>query len=179
MKSTQYHKALTEEMLKLSKNHKTIFLGQQVVSEDFYNTLTDVPMHCRRETPVVEEMQLGISIGLSLEGYLPISIFQRIDFLPRACDQLVNHLDLIPSLSRNMYIPKVIIRTTIGSTKPLDVGLQHNKNLILGFRRLLKTIPIFELLTPKDIHKYYKLAQERKESTILVEYQDLYYEEER
>ena len=39
------------------------------------NTLTDV---CRKrlvELPVAEEMQMGIGLGLALDGTVPVSIF--------------------------------------------------------------------------------------------------------
>ena len=176
MKPTLYHKTICEEMIKLSENPKVIFLGQQVVSEDFYNTLTDVPMHCRREMPVAEDMQLGISIGLALEGYIPVSIYQRMDFIPRAFDQLVNHLNLIDKLSRGLYSPKVIIRTTIGSSKPLDVGLQHKKDLT-EILKVAVDFPILKVTIPEEVKLAYDLARISDKSICIIEVQDLYFEE--
>ena len=176
MKPTLYHIAICEEMNKFAENPKVIFLGQQVLSEDFYQTLTNIAPHARREMPVMEECQLGISVGLALEGYLPISIFQRMDFIPRAFDQLVNHLNLIDKLSRGLYAPKVIIRTTVGSTKPLDVGLQHKKDLT----ELLKVaidFPVLKVTTPEEVHSAYNLARTSDKSICIIELQDLYFED--
>lgn len=174
MQRSLYHQAICQEMEEFSQEPRVIFLGQQVASEDFYGTLTKVPMEKRIEMPVAEELQLGMSIGMSLKGLLPVSIYQRMDFLPRACDQLVNHLDLIKEISSGKFNPKVIIRTTVGSTWPLDVGLQHNKNLVEGFRKLLKNVMIIDPKTPVEVHQAYQKARECNGSTIIVEYQDLY-----
>jgi pyruvate/2-oxoglutarate/acetoin dehydrogenase E1 component len=175
MKYSKYHRDICNEMIKLSKIEKVLFLGQCVESEDFYSTLTDIPMHQRKEIPVCEELQLGMSIGLAMEGFLPISIFQRMDFLPRACDQIVNHLDLIAKLSRNIFSPKIIIRTTIGSVKPLNCGLQHSKDLSEGFKKLV-SFPIFKVETVKEVKSAYKFARECKTSVMIIEDQNLYYD---
>jgi len=170
-----YKCAISSEMHRLGKIKNSIFLGQQVGVTDFYGTLKGIDKRKRIEMPVAEELQMGLSIGLSLEGYLPISIYQRMDFLPRACDQLVNHLDLIYDLSKGKFNPKVIIRVTIGSNEPLDTGLQHNKDLTEGFDKLLRFMSVIKVTTPKEVKKAYKYAREDNKSIIIVEEQDLYH----
>jgi pyruvate/2-oxoglutarate/acetoin dehydrogenase E1 component len=96
-----------------------------------------------------------------------------MDFLPRAMDQLVNHLNILHKLSKNKFQPKVIIRTTIGSKDPLDTGLQHSKDMIKGFQAMLD-FPVLDLKTKKDIVEGYKLAREGDQPVMLVERQDLY-----
>jgi pyruvate/2-oxoglutarate/acetoin dehydrogenase E1 component len=169
-----YKQALKEEMEILCANPKVIFLGQQVGAEDFYGTLSDIHPERRLEMPVAEELQMGLSIGLALEGYLPVSIYQRMDFLPRACDQLVNHLDLIKEASQGRFNPKVIIRTTIGSRFPLDTGPQHSKDLTLGFLYLLPSIDIHKVKTVEQIHLAYKFARESENSSMIIEDQQFY-----
>ena len=41
--------------------------------------------------PVAEEMQMGISVGLAIDGFVPISIFPRWNFLLLGMNQLINH----------------------------------------------------------------------------------------
>lgn len=171
---SEYHTAIHKEMLKLAKLDTSYFMGQQCGAFDFYGLLKDISQDKRLELGVQEEMQLSMSIGLAIKGYFPISIFQRMDFLPRACDSLVNHLDLMSRLSRNKYIPKMIIFTTVGSTKPLDVGLQHNKNLILGFNCLLSNIRVHDMKTVQDVEDCFYIARTIAESSILVARQDLF-----
>lgn len=171
---SDYKKEIHNQMLELAKWKHTIFLGQQVWPQNFYGTLEGISEERRIELPVAEEMQLGMSLGMSLERYLPISIFQRIDFLCRACDQLVNHLDLVCELSQGKFNPKVIIRTTLGSNSPLNTGLQHNKDLILGFSKLLRNIKVFRPETPKEVKAMYEFARVCKHSVLIVEDQNLY-----
>jgi len=171
--SSEYHKAICEEMKKLAKNPKVMFVGQQVASENFYNTLTDIPMNRRTEFPVAEELQLGMSIGLALEGWFPISIYQRMDFLPRAMDQLVNHLNLIPKMSRDIFNPKVLIRTTVGTKTPFDVGEQHSQDLTDMFKAVLK-FPVVKVTTAKEVKLAYGLAREVDQPMLIVEMQELY-----
>jgi pyruvate/2-oxoglutarate/acetoin dehydrogenase E1 component len=171
--STEYYKAICEQMQRLAQDDRVIFLGQQVASEDFYGTLKDIPLSKRIEMPVAEEMQLGLSIGLALEGFLPVSVYQRMDFLPRACDQFVNHLNLIPQMSGGLFRPKVIIRTTIGSKFPLDVGPQHSQDLTEMFKAVLK-FPVLKVTTPEEVHYAYDLAIESDTSVMIIEVQDLY-----
>jgi len=174
MNTTPYHKAICEEMVRIAKIKKSIFLGQQVASESFYNTLKEVSMKKRMEMPVAEEMQMGMSIGLAMEGFLPISIYQRMDFLPRAADQLLNHLNILPEMSRNMFNPKVIIRTTVGNKEPIDAGVQHTQDFTDMFKKVLK-FPVIKVTNPKEVHKAYKLATDGDSPVMIVEMQSLYY----
>ncbi len=168
-----YKEQLWKEMQELAKDPKVMFLGQQVGAEDFYGTLTGIPAERRKEMPVAEELQMGMSIGLSLEGYTPVSIYQRMDFLPRAADQIVNHLDLLKNLSEGKFNPKVIIRTTIGVSGPLDIGLQHKKDLVEGFKALVH-FPVIRVTTIEEIAQAYKQARECDGPIMIVEMQDLY-----
>jgi pyruvate dehydrogenase E1 component beta subunit len=176
VEQTKYHKKLCEIMCNISKIPNSIFLGQQVAdyAGSFYGTLKGVPEEKIRELPIIEELQLGMSIGLALEGYLPISIFQRIDFLPRACDQLVNHLDCMREMTCGRYNPKVIIRTTVGSKKPLNGGIQHTKNLTEGFAHLLDNITVVEAKTPEALDMFYEDALNGDKSVIIVDHMELY-----
>lgn len=167
-----YHSILKEEFNKLSTLNNVLFFGQSINTEDFYGLLKNISLNKRYEMPVAEDLQLGLSTGLSIEGYLPISIYQRIDFLPRAMDQLVNHLDLIKEHTRGLYNPKVIIFTTIGQK---NTGLQHSKDLIQGLKFLLHSIPVYYLANTKDIRKYFKLATKNDNSSLLVADQSKFY----
>jgi len=170
----EYKKAIREGMLNLAKLPNSIFLGQQVGVTNFYSTLDGIPNKKRLELPVAEELQLGMSIGLAMQGYLPISIYQRMDFLPRACDQLVNHLNIMKEMTRGQFNPKVIVRVTVGSTKPLNTGLQHSKDLTEEFKALLKNIKVVKLETAKQAKLVYREALTDNDSHLIIELQDLY-----
>jgi len=176
----KYFEELKKSMEFLSKFEETIFVGQAVEypGTAMFNTLKDINKKKRLELPVAEEMQMGLCIGLSLNGKLPISIYPRWNFLLLAVNQLVNHLDKISSMSNGEVQPKVIIRTSIGSERPLHPQEQHTGDYTEAFKKILTNIEIIRLEEPKDIFKAYKKAYLRKDgkSTILVEYGDYYNE---
>jgi len=175
MYNTLYYKQICKEMTKLGQLKNTIFLGQQVYPQDFYGILKEVPTQKRLELPIIEECQLGMSIGLSLEGYLPVSMYQRCDFLPRASDAIVNHLNLIKDLSGGRFNPKVIIITTVGSKKPLNTGLQHSKDLTKLFVEMCD-FPVLNVKTVEEVKHAYKMARKISISTMIILYQDLFKE---
>ena len=65
------------EFLGAKKN--TIFVGQAVEfpGTAMSNTLKNISKNKLLELPVAEEMQMGITLGLCLAGYKPISIYPR------------------------------------------------------------------------------------------------------
>ena len=71
-----YVKEINRSMKMLSKNKKTIFIGQSVKypGSSIYVSLDNIPDQKKIELPVFEETQMGMCTGLSLEGYVPISI---------------------------------------------------------------------------------------------------------
>ena len=120
MKSLKYKSELIRSMTYLAKDKRVIFLGQSVnfSGNAIYNTLAHIPKNKKIELPVFEDVQMGMSTGLALNGYVPVTCFPRFDFLILAMNQLVNHLDKIRFLSNNSFKPRVIIRTSIGSKSP-------------------------------------------------------------
>lgn len=160
----------------LAEDPQVIFLGQAVKFKGtaMTGTLEGIPESRRIEMPVCEEMQMGISIGLSLKGFIPVSIFPRWNFLILATNQIVNHLDKLPVIST--YRPKVIIRVGVGSERPLHPGLQHTGDFSSAFRLLCKNLWIEQLTEPEQVFPAYQSALKREQSTILVEYGDYYNE---
>ena len=123
----KYFDEMKRTMNYLAKNKKTIFIGQAVAvpGTTMSNTLTEINSNKLIELPVAEEMQMGITVGLALNGDIPISIYPRWNFLLLAMNQLINHLDKINIMSNNGYKVKAIIRTSVGSQRPLNPQHQH------------------------------------------------------
>lgn len=176
----KYFDELKKAMDWLAQKPDTMYLGQAVefAGTGMTNTLCDVPRTKLLEMPVAEEFQMGLSIGLAVNGTVPISIFPRWNFLLLATNQLVNHLDKISIYSHGEFSPKVIIRTAIGSERPLNPQIQHTGDFTDAFRLMLKNVDVIRLEEPSDIFDAYKFAYERQDnkSTILVEYGDYYIE---
>ena len=172
----KYKDELVRSMEWLSEKDNTIFLGQSVSysGNAIFNTLKTLPKEKRLELPVFEEIQMGISTGMALEGYVPISCYPRFDFLMRAMDSLVNHLDKFQFMTENNWKPKVILRTSIGSTNPLNGGVQHTQNYTEPFKQILKEVKVIMLDEPENIFTEFNQAYERDGSTLLIEHGDYY-----
>jgi len=164
----------------LARDPRVMFLGQAVACPGtaMSNTLKKVAKDKLLELPVTEEMQMGMSSGLALAGHVPVSIFPRWNFLLLAVNQVVNHLDKFPLMSNNGYRPKVIIRTGIGSVRPLHPQHQHIGDFTEAFRLMCQNIEVIRLDEPEQILPAYQKALEREDgkSTIVVEYGDYYNE---
>jgi pyruvate/2-oxoglutarate/acetoin dehydrogenase E1 component len=176
----KYFDELKRSMDWLNEQPNTLFLGQAVeyAGTGMTNTLKDVDRSKMLEMPVNEDMQMGLSLGMALNGTVPISLYPRWNFLLLAANQVVNHLDKVKAMSDGGYTPKVIIRTSIGSQRPLHPQHQHVADFTAGFRALCDTIDVIKLDEPNQIFEAYKYAYERTDnrSTILVEWGDFYNE---
>ena len=164
----------------LGNQKNTIFIGQAVEmpGTSMSNTLSQIDKNKLMELPVAEEMQMGASLGLAMEGYIPISIFPRWNFLLYGVNQLINHIDKFQVMNGKKIKPKIIIRTGVGSKRPLHPQYQHIGDFTEGFKKMFTNIEIINLKEAKDIFPSYKKAYTRKDNkcTILVEHGDFYNE---
>ena len=178
LKIMKYKQELIKSMNYLAKKPDTIFLGQSVKysGNAIFNTLVGVPNKKKIETPVFEDVQMGISTGLAISGYTPITCYPRFDFLILAFNQLVNHLDKIRRMSNNEFKPRIIIRTSIGAKKPLDGGLQHTQDFTALFKNVLKEVNVVLLKDSSQIYNEFKKSLYRKDgkSTLMIEYGEFY-----
>lgn len=171
-----YFDELKRAMTWLGEQSDTYFVGQAVEypGTAMYNTLVDVPGHKKKELPVCEVMQTGMATGLALNGFTPISIYPRWNFLLLGADQIVNHIDKWEEITG--YPVKIIIRTSIGSERPLDPQSQHKGDFGDAFRLMCPNINIVRLDEPEQVFEEYQKAYFSLKSTILVEWGDYYNE---
>ena len=174
----KYKDEIIRSMEWLSEKEDTIFIGQSVLysGNAIYNTLKTLPEEKRLELPVFEEIQMGMSTGIALEGLVPISCFPRFDFLMRCMDALVNHLDKVQYMTENVFQPKVIIRTSIGAKFPLDGGIQHTRDYTQMMKDNLTEIDVILLNEPEEIFPAFEGAYKKEGSTMIVERGDFYNE---
>jgi pyruvate/2-oxoglutarate/acetoin dehydrogenase E1 component len=176
----KYFDELKKSMEWLSQKEDTLFLGQAVgyPGTAITNTLKDIDENKLLEMPVNEDMQMGMTLGLSLNGTVPISIFPRWNFMLLGANQLVNHIDKIKIMSNGGYTPKIIIRVSIGSQRPLHPQHQHVSDFTSGFKSMCDFVDIIRLDEANQIFEAYKYAYERNDNrpTILVEWGDYYNE---
>jgi len=177
-----YFDELIRTMTFLGQHPKTKFIGQSVVWDGhaLFKSMVNVPSEKRLELPVFEDFQMGMSTGLALEGWIPISIYPRMDFLIIAANQITNHLANIRKVSGEGYTPRIIIRTSVGAIEPLYPGPQHCQDHSEALKLLCRNeIDVVRLLHKEEIFERYYYALTRRDSipTILVEYGDLYHKE--
>lgn len=174
---TRYKDALTTVMTELGKKDDTIFIGQQILfaGNPMSTTLGEVPKNKMIELPVMEESQMGMSLGLAMANKFVISFYPRWDFIICASNQLINHVDKIKLMSGGKWDPKMIIRLGKGSDKPLDPGHQHKGNYLNQFKELCPNILFHDLDNWDKIYDTYLDCYNRGGINVIVEYPELYY----
>jgi pyruvate/2-oxoglutarate/acetoin dehydrogenase E1 component len=176
----KYFEELKRAMEFLAADPRTLFLGQAVAvpGTGMSNTLKEIDPAKLIELPVDEDMQMGMCNGLALAGYIPVSVFPRWNFLLLASNKIVNHLDKFQVMSNGAYSPRVIIRTSIGSERPLHPQHQHVGDYTDAFRSMCTTIDVVRLDEPEQVFPAHQeaLLREYGKSTLLVEWGDYYNE---
>jgi pyruvate dehydrogenase E1 component beta subunit len=79
------------------------------------------------DTPVSEQATTGIAIGAALNGYKPIVIHPRMDFMVLATDQIVNQAAKWRHMLGGGVSPSVVIRGIIN--RGGEQGAQHSQAL--------------------------------------------------
>ncbi len=170
----KYKDAIKQSMEMLAQDKNRVFLGYNVkFGSNAYGTLSDIPKSKLIETPVAENLMIGLATGMSLEGYLPVVFFERHDFMLDALDGIVNHLDKLESMSEGQYKTPVIIRAVIGSKKPLDAGIQHTQDFSEAFKKMIK-FPIYEPKTSLEAIQTYEEIRDLQKPIMVIERKDLY-----
>ena len=170
-----YKDELTRAMTFLGQQDSVMFIGQQIVyaGNPMSTTLGDVPKEKMVELPVMEESQMGMSLGIAMTGKTVVTFYPRWDFIILAVNQLVNHIDKYELMTGKKV--NILIRLGKGSDKPLDPGHQHKGNYLSEFKSLCPNIQFHNLQNTDDIYSAYQSAYEQGGAHVLVEYPELYY----
>lgn len=94
------------------------------------------------DTPTSENAMTGIGVGLSLDGFIPIMVHQRLDFFLLAMDQLVNSAAKWRYMFGGKNNVKMLIRLIIG--RGWGQGPTHSQNLQTWFAH----VPGLKVLSP-------------------------------
>jgi pyruvate/2-oxoglutarate/acetoin dehydrogenase E1 component len=170
-----YKDSLTDIMTTLAQDENTIFIGQQIVyaGNPMSTTLGNVPKEKMIEVPVMEETQMGMTLGLAITGKTVVSFYPRWDFIVSATNQLVNHVDKYELMTGKKV--NILIRLGKGSDVPLDPGHQHKNDYLTEFSSMCKNITFHNLSDVTKIKPAYQSAIENGGIHILVEYPQLYF----
>lgn len=170
-----YKEAITAAMTELARDPLVSFYGYGLARGRAMGTLAGVAAEQIVETPVAENLMMGLAIGAALTGKRPVVYFERADFLLCGADAIVNHLDKLDAMSLGEFIPAVIIRVTVGNTKkPLFTGETHTQDLSAVFSSMLK-MPVYLLLNEAQVADVYAEARTEQKlgiSSMIFEYKD-------
>ena len=170
----KYRDAIAYQCGKLAKNGKTIFIGYNTVcGSRMYHTLDGVPTSQCIETPVAENLMMGLAMGMSLEGYRPVVCFERTNFLWAAADAIRHHLCMLPRLSGGQFDFPVVLRAIAGDNKPLDPGPQHTAGDAESFA-LACNLDYVMCDTLYEIKQAYARARTTKSPLMIIEYKREY-----
>ena len=163
--------------MKLLAENDFYVIGQNTKygGTSMYHTLTEFPDDHKIELPVAEEMQAGMSIGMSLTGTKVCSIYPRWDFMLLAINQIVNHADKVKRMSDGQFKLKgLIFRVAVGSVAPMFPGEQHCGDYTEALKIMCKDIKVIKLEKTEDIYPAYLEAIKSEVPTVLVEIPDNY-----
>lgn len=170
-----YKDQIVKAMEDLSKEPDVVFIGQGLsVGDRVYGTMNNVPTNKCIELPTAENLAVGVALGLTVKGFKPVLVFQRMDFMLACADAIINHMALIPKMSSGQVKFPVIIRAIVGSqSDKFVVGPQHNKDLTYIFQPWIHTT---EFRRGMEIYNTYMSEYRDPSETgvVLVEYKDSY-----
>ena len=85
-----YKEEVYKAMELLGAHPKTIFMGQAIEYKGTALThqVKKFPNEKLLELPVAEEFQAGIALGLAIEGFIPVSMYPRMNFVILAMNQI-------------------------------------------------------------------------------------------
>ena len=174
-KPSPYKDSLINAITYLGNKDNTIFIGQQIVypGNPMSTTLGNVARDKMIEVPVMEETQMGMSLGIAMTGKTVITFYPRWDFIISATNQLVNHVDKYELMTGKKA--NILIRLGKGADTPLDPGHQHKGNYINEFKSLCPNITFYDLTDYNSILDSYISAYEQGGVHVLVEYPELYF----
>lgn len=168
---------ITAAMDSLAADPLVRFIGYGVRHGRAIGTLRNARESQLIETPVAENLMVGIATGLALKGLRPVVFIERFDFILNAADAIVNHLDKMWRMSRGEFWPAVILRVVVGNRdKPLYTGETHTQDFSTAFRGMLD-MRVIEITQPGDVLGAYRYAAGgfggEGYSTMIVERKDL------
>ena len=166
--SLTYKQAVTESMTNLGENG-SIFIGYSIVPGDAMGTTINVPYDQKIETPVAENLMVGLAIGMSFEGFKPVVYFERHDFMLVAADAIGNHVDKIERISHGEFKVPVILKTVVDDGGLFYSGPTHSQDFTSTFKEMV-SFPVLEPMTPGEVLSAYNFAANSSQPVMVVEH---------
>lgn len=162
-----YKEAISQSMQEIAKKNG-VFIGYNVKNGNAMGSLTKINEEQKIETPVAENLMVGLAIGMSFENYRPVVYFERHDFMLVAADAIINHVNHIERISHGEYKCPVIFKTVVADTGPFYSGPTHSQNFTEGFKKMV-SFPIYIPENGQEVLNCYKKAIYSSRPSMIVE----------
>jgi len=165
--------AIAEEM---RRDERVFILGEEVAAWGGTFRATDGLLKefgAKRvlDTPIAEEVIMGLGVGAALAGLRPIVEFMTINFIMAAIDMIVNHAAKIRYMSGGQLAVPVVMRTPGGGG--LQMAAQHSQSLESWFAH----VPGLKVVAPScaaDAKGMIKSAIRDGNPVMVIEHERLY-----
>jgi hypothetical protein len=164
----KFKDAVTQGMTELGEEG-AIFIGYSLIPGDAMGTLKNVPDDQKIETPVAENLMVGLAIGMSFEGFKPVVYFERHDFMLVAADAIGNHIDKIERISHGEFKVPIILKTVVDDGGLFYSGPTHSQNFTRLFREMVD-FPVLEPLSSEEALEMYRYAKDSEGPVMIVEH---------
>jgi len=164
----KFKDAVTQGMTELGEEG-AIFIGYSLLPGDAMGTLKNVPDDQKIETPVAENLMVGLAIGMSFEGFKPVVYFERHDFMLVAADAIGNHVDKIERISHGEFKVPIILKTVVDDGGLFYSGPTHSQNFTRLFREMVD-FPVLEPLSSEEALEMYRYAKDSEGPVMIVEH---------
>tara|TARA_X000000950_G_C13825430_1_gene623835 strand:+ start:64 stop:1272 length:1209 start_codon:yes stop_codon:yes gene_type:complete len=163
----KFKDAVTLAMTELGKEG-AIFIGYSLIPGDAMGTTINVPENQKIETPVAENLMVGLAIGMAFEGFKPIVYFERHDFMLVAADAIGNHVDKIERISHGEFKVPIIFKTVVDDGGLFYSGPTHSQNFTKVFKELVD-FPVLTPKSPEEAYNMYNFAKNSRGPVMIVE----------
>ncbi|MHB8732547.1 MAG: alpha-ketoacid dehydrogenase subunit beta [bacterium] len=167
------HDGLHEEM---ARDGRIVVLGEDVgrkggvfgVTEGLYEAFGEARV---LDTPLAEATIVGVALGMSVNGLLPVPEIQFADFIHPAFDQILSEVARLRYRSNNDYECPMTIRVPWGGG--VHGALYHSQS-IEAFYAHIPGLKIVAPGTPEDAKGLLKAAIRDPDPVIYLEHKKLY-----
>ena len=143
---------------KILSDKRTIFLGEDILSPyggafKVTKELSFLRPDQVFSTPISESAIVGISNGLALNGFRPITEIMFGDFMTLAMDQIINHASKFHHMFNKKVNCPVVIRTPMGGRR--GYGPTHSQTLdkfLVGIDNV-RTVALNTFINPGTIYQ--------------------------
>jgi pyruvate dehydrogenase E1 component beta subunit len=123
------------------------------------------------DTPIAEEVIMGLGVGAAMAGLRPVVEFMTVNFIMLAIDQIVNHAAKMLYMSGGQFPVPVTIRVPGGGG--LQMAAQHSQSLEAWFCHV-PGLKVVAPSTPADAKGLIKTAIRDDDPVMVVEHERLY-----